>query len=60
MAASIKDALQIDAELLEGSNGIFDIAVDGRVVFSKQAEQRFPEHEEIIKRIVKVNRLQEE
>ena len=53
MAASIKDALHVEAELLEGSNGIFDIAIDGQVVFSKQSEQRFPEHEEIIERIAK-------
>lgn len=59
MAASIKDTLRIDAELIEGSNGIFDIAVDGRVVFSKQAEQRFPKHEEIVERITKVNQQQE-
>ena len=59
MAASIKDALHVEAELLEGSNGIFDIAIDGQVVFSKQAEQRFPEHEEIIEQITKANQQQE-
>jgi selT/selW/selH-like putative selenoprotein len=31
-----------------GSTGQFDVVVDGRLVFSKKAEGRFPEHDEIL------------
>ena len=48
MAATIKDALDLEAELIEGTNGIFDVMTDGKMVFSKHVEQRFPEPQEII------------
>ncbi|MCE2541399.1 MAG: Rdx family protein [Acidobacteria bacterium] len=48
MAAEIKSALGLETELIEGTNGIFDVVADGRMIFSKHAEQRFPELEEII------------
>jgi selT/selW/selH-like putative selenoprotein len=48
LAASIKDAVGIDAEVVVGARGQFDVVVDGDLVFSKQAEERFPEPDEII------------
>ena len=48
LAAEIENALGLEAELIEGTNGIFDVVADGRMIFSKQAEQRFPESDEII------------
>lgn len=38
----------MDTELIEGTNGIFDVVADGRMIFSKHAEERFPESDEII------------
>ena len=38
----------MDTELIEGTNGIFDVVSDGAMIFSKHAEQRFPESDEII------------
>ena len=38
----------MDTELIEGTNGIFDVVADGAMIFSKHAEQRFPESDEII------------
>lgn len=35
-------------ELIAGSGGIYDISVDGMLLFSKQQEKRFPEPEEIL------------
>ena len=35
--------------LIRGTDGIFDVAVDGEVVFSKHEAGRFPSHDEIIK-----------
>ena len=37
----------MDAELIEGGSGIFDVVVDGELVFSKQSEGRFPEPGEV-------------
>jgi selenoprotein W-related protein len=48
LAASIKDALGLDAEVSVGSRGQFDVVADGDLVFSKQTAERFPEPEEII------------
>lgn len=47
MAASLKSALNVDAELIAGSGGVFEISVDGRKIFSKKALGRFPEEGEI-------------
>ena len=48
LAASIRNAFGIDAELIEGDNGVFDVVADGDLIFSKHAEERFLEHDEII------------
>ena len=40
-----------DARALEGAKSQFDVKVDGKVVFSKQAEGRFPEHDEILAKV---------
>ncbi len=37
-----------DARALEGAKSQFDVRVDGELVFSKQAEGRFPEPDEIL------------
>lgn len=33
---------------MRGSGGEFEVSIDGRLVFSKKAEGRFPEHEEVL------------
>jgi selT/selW/selH-like putative selenoprotein len=38
----------IEAELVHGASGVFDVAVDGRRIFSKHEAGRFPEAEEIL------------
>jgi selT/selW/selH-like putative selenoprotein len=38
----------VQPELVPGGRGVFDVAVDGRVIFSKHASHRFPETGEII------------
>ncbi len=37
------------ASLVPGAGGIFDVEVDGRVIFSKHERSRFPEEDEILK-----------
>ena len=39
----------MDAELIKGGGGIFDVRVDGDLIFSKHEVGRFPAHEEILK-----------
>lgn len=48
LAAAIKSANGIDAELIKGAGGVFEVDVDGKRIFSKKAEGRFPEHDEIL------------
>jgi selT/selW/selH-like putative selenoprotein len=44
----LKQAFGVESVLTRGSDGIFDVAVDGEVVFSKHETGRFPTHDEII------------
>ena len=44
----MKEALAVDARLIRGSDGIFDVAVEGELVFSKDMAGRFPTHTEVI------------
>jgi selT/selW/selH-like putative selenoprotein len=36
-------------ELVEGDRGQFDVEADGRLLFSKWEQHRFPEEEEVIR-----------
>ncbi len=36
-----------DVTLVDGERGIFDVTVDGKLVFSKHKEGKFPEWDEI-------------
>jgi predicted Rdx family selenoprotein len=36
-----------DAEAVSGQKSQFDVVADGKLIFSKQKEGRFPEHDEI-------------
>ncbi len=36
-----------DAQAIEGEKSQFDVLVDGRLVFSKQREGRFPDEDEV-------------
>jgi predicted Rdx family selenoprotein len=38
-----------EAEAVSGAKSQFDVVADGNLIFSKQNEGRFPEHEEIIR-----------
>ncbi len=48
LAAKISEELGIEALLIKGVAGVFDVSADGTVVFSKLEEQRFPQDTEII------------
>jgi len=48
LAEAIKKEFAVDAEMIEGSGGVFDVHVDGTQIWNKKDVGRFPEHAEII------------
>jgi selenoprotein W-related protein len=38
----------VKAALIEGRGGVFDVVVDGKLIYSKHETGRFPEHEEVL------------
>ena len=48
MAARIKEATGIDSRLVPGGGGIFDVAVDDELVYSKFRTGAFPDEEELV------------
>ena len=51
LAAEIKKARGIDATLIKSEGGVFDVVVDGMLVFSRKQAGRFPESSEILEKI---------
>lgn len=47
MAAELKRALGLQPTLTAGQGGQFDVLVDGELVYSKAATQRFPDPDEV-------------
>jgi selenoprotein W-related protein len=47
LAADLKDKFGVDARLIESGGGVFEVVIDGELVFSKKELSRFPEHSEI-------------
>ena len=47
LAAELKESFEVEAELLSGARGDFEVDVDGYTVFSKKTLSRFPEPGEI-------------
>ena len=51
MAAEIREAKGVEPKLVRGGGGVFEISVNGKLIFSKKAERRFPETSEILDKI---------
>jgi len=51
VAEELRQTLKVNAELSGGSNGIFDVIVDGEKVFSKDETGRFPNPGEITQKL---------
>ena len=43
----MKEQFDLDAELVDGGGGVFEVALDGRLVFSKKELGRFPNTGEV-------------
>ena len=48
MGDEIKKEIDAEIELVAGSGGVFDISMDGRMIFSKFEQGRYPQPDEII------------
>jgi len=47
LAASIREALNLEAELIESSGGVFEVELDGDLIYSKKQTGRFPTDGEV-------------
>jgi len=48
LADVLKKELGITAELIRSGGGVFEVEADGKLIFSKKQEHRFPTHDEVI------------
>jgi hypothetical protein len=51
LQAAIKNKYGMTAELREGVGGIFEVSIDGDVVYTNETTFRFPTDEEIFEKI---------
>jgi len=51
LAARIKDATDVETELIKGEGGVFEVIVDGKLIFSKKEQKRFPDDDEVLSQL---------
>ena len=49
LAAELRSTLGVEAELIQGSRGVFDVRRDGELIYSKYETDRFPHPGEVIR-----------
>ncbi len=54
MAAAIKKQTQVDPEFIKGKGGIFDVRLNGELIYSKLDTGQFPEEDQIVEEIGKL------
>ena len=47
----MKKEFNVDAELIKGGGGIFDVKVDGELVYSKHQTGGFPDNAKLVEEI---------
>ena len=47
MAAEIQEKFSIEPKLVKGRSGVFEVELDGQLIYSKKALGRFPEPGEV-------------
>jgi selT/selW/selH-like putative selenoprotein len=47
LAAHLKERYGAEVEMEKGHSGVYDVSVDGTLIFSKHSLSRFPEEGEI-------------
>tara|TARA_B100000676_G_scaffold296984_1_gene338001 strand:+ start:2324 stop:2491 length:168 start_codon:yes stop_codon:yes gene_type:complete len=48
LAGKLKKAYSVDASLREGAGGVFDVTVDGDLVYSKHQTGQFPDEARLV------------
>jgi selT/selW/selH-like putative selenoprotein len=48
LAAEIEQKFNTSVQLIEGRDGVFEVSVDGKIIFSKKAIGRFPDPGEVV------------
>ena len=51
LAEELQTAIGMKANLIPGSKGVFDVIVDGKLVFSKYKTGRFPRQGEVANKL---------
>ena len=51
LAEELRRELGVEPELVKGDNGVLDVFADGRLVFSKHRDGRFPAPGEIARAV---------
>jgi len=41
----------VECQLIKSGGGVFEVLADGKLIFSKEKEHRFPEHREILEKL---------
>jgi len=56
LADELKNAMQVESKLVASGGGVFEITVDGKLIFSKKSLDRFPEEGEVLELIRSASR----
>ncbi|MCL4198017.1 MAG: SelT/SelW/SelH family protein [Phycisphaerales bacterium] len=51
LADEIKKRFKVNAELIESSGGVFEVTVNGRLVYSKAKTGEFPDNAKLLKEL---------
>jgi selenoprotein W-related protein len=51
LVEELRGGLGVESKLIKGGGGVFDVTVDGKLVYSKHETGRFPEPGEVLKLI---------
>jgi len=55
LAGEIAEKFGVQPEMIKDGGGVFDVTVDGRLIFSKHEVDRFPENSEVLSSIESLN-----
>ena len=53
MQASLANE-KLEFDIVRSDGGVFEVSLEGRPIFSKKAEKRFPRYQEVPNKIVEV------
>jgi predicted Rdx family selenoprotein len=52
LAAKLKHAFGVEPTLVRGASGIFDVCVDGKIVYSKFETHEFPDEDALVTQLL--------